>query len=55
MYMSEKEEYQPWYVNSSFTINKNNIKDAKLEKNEQSKTDKSNQVTKKRKLDIQCK
>ena len=53
--MSEKEEYQPWHMNSFLTIDKNNRKDTKLDKNEQSKTDKINQVTKKRKLNIQSK
>uniref|UniRef100_A0A6C0FAH6 Uncharacterized protein n=1 Tax=viral metagenome TaxID=1070528 RepID=A0A6C0FAH6_9ZZZZ len=53
--MSEKEEYQPWHMNSSLTIDKYVRKDTKLDKNEQSKRDKSDQVTKKRKLDIQSK
>lgn len=53
--MSEKEEYQPWHMNSFMTIDKQNRKDTKLDKNEQSKRDKSDQVTKKRKLNIQSK
>lgn len=53
--MSEKEEYQPWHMNSFLTIDKHNRKDTKVNKNEQSKKDKSDQVTKKRKLNIQSK
>tara|TARA_Y100000992_G_C21274369_1_gene499021 strand:- start:157 stop:318 length:162 start_codon:yes stop_codon:yes gene_type:complete len=53
--MSEKEEYQPWHMNPFITIDKHNTKDTKLDKNQQSKTDKSDQVTKKRKLNIQSK
>lgn len=55
--MSEKEEYQPWHMNSSLMSDKDSMKNKKMHENENLETlqNKTNQTTKKRKLNIQSK
>ena len=55
--MSEKEEYYPWYINSSLTTNKDDVNYVKSNRNQNTETlqNKMNQITKKRKLNIQSK
>lgn len=53
--MSEKEEYQPWNVNSALTLNTENTKPRQNSKNNKSNIMKNRETQIKEKLNIQCK